>query len=188
MSVERTSRTGKRYYLHVKTTVAGKTNCFFSTDNDGPLAEQIPEGYEVYENVDGQVFLRKKTKQVILPDELAIVETALRQHGEPWQYRAEVKKNAIIVHEAGDMGGIERLANTFGHRSLSAAEKARFASYMAVLRFVLHDKKARLFTTDRFCFKGSIDDWINVGGPGTLMSQVHEYVKHLGRESFYELF
>lgn len=59
---------------------------------------------------------------------------------------------------------------------------------MAVLRFILVDKKARRFVTERFCFRGSVDDWIHIGGPGPLADQVSEYVEHLGRESMYELF
>jgi hypothetical protein len=59
---------------------------------------------------------------------------------------------------------------------------------MAVLRFILTDKKARRFVTEIFCFRGSVDDWIHIGGPGTLTDQVCKYVKHLGGESIYELF
>ena len=187
MSIEHTSRTGKNYYLHVKTTAAGKPSYFFSTDADGPLAEQIPEGYEVYENVNGQVFLRKKTAQVILPKELAIVEDALRKNQDPWRYWVEVKKNAIVVYEAGEMKGIDGMLATFGRGPLSDTDRRRFATYMAVLRFTLADKKSRAFATERFCFRGSIDDWISIGGPGTLASQVRQFVKHLGRESFFEL-
>ena len=80
------------------------------------------------------------------------------------------------------------LAAKFGHRPLSVAEKVRHASFMAVMRLVLVDKKTRTFVTERFCFRGSVDDWIHIGGPGTLLSQIHQFVKHLGRESIYELF
>lgn len=188
MTVERISRTGKTYYLHVKMTAAGKPNYFFSMDAGGPLAESVPEGYEVYENMGGQVFLRKKTAQPILPAELARVEAALLKHGESWKYRAEVKKNAIVIHEAGNMAGLDEMVIEFRRRPLSASEKAKHASYMAVLRFVLADKKTRAFVTERFCFCGSVDDWIYIGGPGTLSSQLSQFVKHLGRESIYELF
>ena len=58
---------------------------------------------------------------------------------------------------------------------------------MAVLRFTLEDKEARLFVTDRYCFRGSTDDWIPIGGPGALAHQVEKFVKHLGRDSFYGL-
>lgn len=60
LGLERTSRTGKTYSLHVKTTVAGKQYYFFSMNAEGPQVEKVPDGYEVYENVNGQVFLRKK--------------------------------------------------------------------------------------------------------------------------------
>jgi hypothetical protein len=188
VSIEHISRRGQTWYLHVKTTPKGRPNYFFSMAADGQLAPALPQGYEIYENVGGQVFLRKTTAQIIRPEELASVESALRKHGDAWRYQTEIKKNAITVHQAGDMAGLDSLAQGFGRPRLSADEKLRSASYMAVLRFVLVDKRARCFATERFCFRGSVDDWIPVGGPGTLAAQVRQFVKHLGRESFYELF
>ena len=188
MSVEHTSRRGRTWYLHVKTTAAGKSSYFFSMNADGQLVPAIPDGYEVYENVNGQVFLRKKTAQTILPKELAFVEGALHKHTEYWRYRAEIKKNAIIVHETGDMSGLDGLSREFRGRPLADNEMLPRAHYMAMLRFTLADKKSRFFVTERFCFRGSIDDWIQIGGPAPLAVQLRQFVKHLGRESFYELF
>lgn len=189
MSIQHTSRTGKTYYLHAGTTKTGKAKYFFSTKQGGEPVDTIPDGFEIYENVDGQVFLRRIHKQIIRPQELSLVEAALKRHGEAWQYRVEVKKDAIVVYECGtDMGGLDEMARTFARRPMSATEKLRFAHYMAMLRFVLDDKEARTFVTERFCFKGSVDDWIFVDGPAELADQVSKYVKHLGRESFYELF
>lgn len=188
MSVNHTARTGKTYYLHDKETATGKRSYFFSLQDEGQPVATIPEGYEIYENVSGQVFLRKKSPQLISPEELACVETALRKLGEPWRYRVEVKKNTITVYQAGDLSGLDKLAAEFGRRPLAEAEKTRFANYMAYLRFTLVDKKGRAFITERFCFRGSIDDWIHIGGPGSLASQVSKFAKHLGQESFYELF
>ncbi len=59
---------------------------------------------------------------------------------------------------------------------------------MAMLRFVLVDKKTRSFVTERFCFKGSVDDWIYIDGPAGLDDQVGKHLKHVGRESFFDLF
>ncbi len=188
MSVECTSRTGKRYYLHVKPTAPRKPNYFFSTEAEGQLALAVPDGYEVYENANGQVFLRRRAAQTILPAELALVESALHKYGEAWRYWVEVKKNAIVVHHAGETDGIDRMLASFGRGRMSDADKRRFASYMAMLRFTLINKKARVFVVERFCFRGSVDDWIPLAGPGTLGAHVRRFVKHLGRESFYELF
>ena len=188
MSIKQTSRTGKTYYLHEQLSAAGTRRYFFSTDPDGQRASAIPEGYEVYENVGGQVFLRKIPPQIVRAEELDLVKATLRQHGEPWRYQTELKRNTITVYEAGDMSGLDRLARDWGQSPLSEDYKRKFAAYMAVMRFALVDKTSRAFVTERFCFRGSIDDWIHVGGPGALAAQVRKFVKHLGRESFYELF
>jgi hypothetical protein len=189
VSIEYTSRTCKTYYLHAGVTKTGKPKYFFSQKQDGAQVDTIPDGFEIYENVEGLVFLRRIPKQIILPEELALVKTALRRHGEDWQYKDEVKKDTITVYECGtDMAGLNEMTMMFSRRPLSDAEKLRSAHYMAVLRFVLADKEARTFVTQRFCFRGSVDDWIHIGGPGPLTDQVGKYVKHLGRESMYELF
>lgn len=189
MGIEHISRTGKTYYLHAGTTKTGKPKYFFSLKQAGELVDTIPDGFEVYENIDGQVFLRKIPKQIITLNELMLVETALREQGEVWEYQAEIKKNAIIVYESGnDIGGMSDLMMTYRGRPISTAERLRYAHYMAVMRFVLEDKDVRLFSTERFCFRGSIDDWIYIGGPGQLGDQISTYIKHLGQESFYQQF
>jgi hypothetical protein len=187
VSVVYTSRTGKQYYLHMKTTAARRPSYFFSTDGHAPLAEAVPDGYEVFENVRGQVFLRKKTVAVIHAEELSLVEQALRQHGEPWRYIVEVKKKSITIHEAGDMAGLDGMVRELGGRALSDEEKRSSATYMAVMRFTLADRTGRTFVAERFCFRGSVDDWIPIAGPDALSAHLRRFVKHLGRDSFYEL-
>ena len=60
MPIIHTTRRGKRYFLHTGPKKGGGTQFFFSTDPDGPLAEEIPAGFEVYETVNGQAYLRRK--------------------------------------------------------------------------------------------------------------------------------
>jgi len=82
MSIQHTTRTGKHYYLHVGRGKTGKPNYFFSTDPDGTSVNAVPEGFEIYENVGGQVFLRRKTPKFITDEELAMVKEALKRHAE----------------------------------------------------------------------------------------------------------
>ncbi len=188
MSIEHTSRTGKRYYLHVKTTKKGLPSYFFSTKPDGQRVATMPPGHEIYENFNGQVFLRKKTEPVILPEELARVERALHKQGEAWRFWVEVKDDMIVVYMDDNT---DRLDNDFlssRFRSLSEKEKRRWARYMAMLRFTLLDEKDRIFEAERFCYRSSVDDWISIGRPAALGTLLKEFVKHLGRDSFYDLF
>ena len=62
--------------------------------------------------------------------------------------------------------------------------------YQKMLRFILDDKKDRTYRVQRWCFKGSIDDWIDLwmsGGLGQLPVLVQTFCPHLGRDSFYDL-
>ena len=56
-----------------------------------------------------------------------------------------------------------------------------------MLQFILDDEKRRTFTAQRYCFRGSVDDWIDIGY-GPLTTLVKQYVKHLGKESYFELY
>ena len=111
MPIHHTTRTGKTYYLHVGQGKSGKPNYFFSTERQGPLVDSVPEGFEIYETVRGQVFLRRKQSKQITDEELAMVKEALKRHAEEWRYRVEVKKTAVIIHEAPDnAAGLESIA------------------------------------------------------------------------------
>jgi hypothetical protein len=60
--------------------------------------------------------------------------------------------------------------------------------YTEMMRFCLVDQERRTFTAERFCFRGSIDDWIHLGGPNTLKKLAKRYIKLLGTEEFYGLY
>jgi len=143
MSIQHTARNGKTYFLHVMAGKRGKAKYHFSTRPDGALVESVPAGFEIYENVHSQVFLRRATPRLITDAEL------------------EALKQTAIQH----------------------------ATYTAMLRFVLADQEGRLFLAERFCFRGAVDDWIDIGGPPQELPRViGKFMKHLGRDSFFELF
>lgn len=85
-------------------------------------------------------------------------------------------------------GNTNYFFSTSADGPLADADNRRFASVMAMLRFTLADKKTRAFVTERFFFRGSLDDWISIAGPGALAVHVSKFVKHLGRDSFCQLF
>jgi hypothetical protein len=59
--------------------------------------------------------------------------------------------------------------------------------YSPMLQFLLEDAQRRLFTAQRYCFRGAIDDWIDIAY-GPLTQLVKQYVPHLGQESYFDLF
>ncbi|MEI8375624.1 MAG: hypothetical protein WCJ35_22615 [Planctomycetota bacterium] len=73
MSMKHVNRKRDTYFLHEGKTKTGKPKYFFSKESEGILLDTIPNGYEVYENPNAQVFLRKITPQVITNEEVQIV-------------------------------------------------------------------------------------------------------------------
>jgi hypothetical protein len=59
MSIQYINRKEQIYYLHQGITKTGKPKYFFSMKAEGNVLEAIPDGYEIYENPNAQVFLRK---------------------------------------------------------------------------------------------------------------------------------
>ena len=192
MSITYTNAKGQTYFLHQGRTKTGKPTYYFALKREGPLADSIPDGYEMYENPHAQVFLRRIPPQLITDEERQIVADGMRKYGSVEAYRIDVKGKAIVIYLA-DQGEAD-LARIFQGYPYSPAEKERIMKvlrqqlhYSPMLQFILADEKPRRFWPQRYCFRGSIDDWIGIGLPDTLSNVVKMYVKHLGNESYFEL-
>lgn len=191
MPTQHVNRKGDIYYLHQGKTKTGRPKWFFSTKQDGELAESVPEGYEIYENPNAQVFLRKIVPQFVTPEEIATVERGVREFGKATHFIVEAKHDALVVF----LPNQDADSLTEGLRPLLGLDMSfpstfkieRHLSYTAMMRLVLRDKKRRLFSVERWCFRGSVDDWFFLAGAAELSTQVKKYAPHLGKESFFEL-
>jgi hypothetical protein len=180
------------YFLHRACTKLGKPKYYFSLKRDGPLADSIPEGFEIYENPNAQVFLRRIPPKLITDEERQIVADGMRTYTSVQDYKIEVKGKAIVIYPADqDRDALARIFRDYGS---SPEERARIMKvlrqnlhYSPMLQFLLVDEQRRLFSAQRFCFRGAIEDWIGIGSLDTLTTLVRRYVKHLGKESYFEL-
>ena len=123
--------------------------------------------------------------------ELALVEKALEKQAEDWRYKVELKKDTLVIYEScQDLGGLDRLASLWGNLSAEKEFLKRHTHYQPVMRFILDDRKKRLFRAERWCFRGSIDGWLDIMSrpSDTLPALVKQFIKHLGKESFFELY
>ncbi len=189
MAFAYTTRRGKTYYLHTGPKRGGGTQHYVSTDPDGPVAESVPDGFEIYETPNGQVYLRKTKPALIRPDELALVNAELnKRQTSQCSYLADVRGKEIVVHEGDTHIETLRAINIRFSESRVEEYAARNAQFTAIMRFVLIDKVTREFAPERFCFRGSVEDWISIGEPDQLSTLVTKFFKHLGRDSIYDLY
>ena len=191
MAMTHTNRKGKTYYLHQGTTKKGNPKYFFARRDEGDLVDTVPPGYEIYENPNAQVFLRRKRDPIITEEEVATVKAGMQQYCRLERFIINVKKNAIIIYTPDQ--DVDLLVETLdtlrkpGGRSAKAVVK-KFLTYSPMLQFILIDKEQRLFEVQRYCFLGSIDDWMTIDYEDKLPTLVKTYVQHLGEDSFYELY
>jgi hypothetical protein len=190
--ITHTNAKGQTFTLYQGTTKTGKPKYYFAMQSEGTLAKAIPAGYEIYENPNAQVFLRRIPPKVITDEECQIVEEGMRTYAEVKDYKVDVRGNALLIYTADQ--DMETLAAIVCNPHASREENTRRMTllrqgihYSPMLVFQLIDAQRRTFQTQRYCFLGSVDDWIEIGKPGKLTQLVKKYVKHLGQESYVEL-
>ena len=87
MPITHVNAKGKTYYLHQGTTKTGKPKYYFSPKSDGNLVEVIPEGFEIYEHPNAQVFLRQIQPKIITDAERQVVENSMQKYAGVSHYK-----------------------------------------------------------------------------------------------------
>jgi hypothetical protein len=189
---------GRTYHLLEGKTSTGKPKYYTSRKLSGKPLAAMPPGYEFYERPDtAQVLVRKIKPSAITQLEREQTEQIVRRVSGLEHFVVDVEEAALVVYtptasRADADKLIEELTEGITRRSLgdNAAFRNRHiknSPYMKMLRFELVNPDTREFSVERWCFRGSIDNWIPLGGYGPLAKLVEKYAKYLGQESFFEL-
>jgi hypothetical protein len=142
--IEYTNRKGKTYYLHAGKTRKGNPRYHFSMESPAELVKEIPEGYEIYENPNAQVFLRKILPKEILDEEMAILEKELRAHAKPTKYIIDTKAKVITIFWTNQSGPkMGDLSSFFGMARMEEFYESN-AYFTPIFRFTLVDPQERL--------------------------------------------
>ena len=133
--------------------------------------------------------MRKIPKKIILDEEKDIVESGMKKYSSLEKYKIDVKKNIIQIYTPNqDVIDLDNLLKKLSSSRTVPKQMLNLGiSYSPEIQFILIDKKSRIFETQRYCFLGKIDDWIDIGSPDSLDALVKKYIKHLGKESFFDL-
>jgi hypothetical protein len=193
MGLEYVNRRKKRNFLHQGATKTGKAK-YYASSKDGPTRiDRMPDGHEFYEDPQsGIVTVRKTISTRILSIEKTQLETWTRKLAKIEHFLVEIKADSLIVYTPSnnlEEDAREWVSMRIG-KSLAAIREilAERASYSAMFRFTLIDEDKRLFRAERWCYRGSIDNWFPLSGEGqTLEAMAREYLPHLAKESFFEL-
>ena len=199
MPVTYTNRKGVLYYLCRSTARAGKLPYYFAREPKGEPVEELPAGHKIVESVNGVVSLARDVPSPIRPQEVAIVEAAVRLLPKARNYRVSTRQNRIEVYElvAPDVAELIRELSHIDPRLARVARETRDdlqdtldrgCQYEAVLRFTLADAEKRTFRAARMTYSGHggwHDLWSVETGP--LAGLVKRLIPTLGTDAFFEL-
>jgi hypothetical protein len=195
MPVQYTNRKGITYTLFRGTTKTGKARYNFVRDAaDRCAVDEIPEGWEIRESVNGIVSLARKQAQKHRPEEITIVEEAVHDHPKARNYRVNVKQDRIEVYET--IGpDVDDLFSDLKELGFPVQDKRealqetleRNAQFTPVLRFTLTDEETRTYRVERWCYSSSIDGWLFIN-TGPLEALARRTIPTLGTDAFFELF
>lgn len=187
MAFTYTNRKGVTYFLRAHETKTGKTRYTFAKAPGVKTVDGLPDGYEVRENVNGQVSVAKASPRLVTEAEEAGLRAIVAELSA--DCRVEVKGRTFTVFESTtDLGAIGALLQTMSPGMDVSAALDRIGGrvrYEPVLRFELVDGDARLFEASRMMHIGDADWWSLAEGP--LLEVARDLVPHIGHESFYEL-
>jgi hypothetical protein len=191
MPVTYTNRKGTTYTLCQGVTKSGKPRYYFARQPTGEPVEELPAGYAIVENVNGQVSLARQASRLIRPEEVRAVETLLARHPKAARYRVNVKGDRIEVCELSGPDATELAAalSKSGFRTPRAVEVLQGlqddrGTFSPVLGFVLADRTARTFGVERQAYRG--DSWVKVSVTESLDRVARRWVPRLGTAKFYE--
>ncbi len=190
MPLTYTNRKGSTYYLCQTTTKTGKTRYYFAREPKDTPVEKLPDGYQVEESVNAVVSVVKASPKLVSTEELDTVEAALKKLPKSHKYRASIKKEQIIIYESrgADYGDVLAKIGWNIPDSLGQELDERYAQFSPIMRFILEEPEERIFSPQRWCFRGSIDDWINIQSPAKIVVLAKELIPTLGTDDFFELF
>jgi hypothetical protein len=190
MPVTHTNRKGRTYFLCQGITRTGKPRYYFALEPKAPLVGRLPDGYQVQESVNGIVSLVRTQPNLLSPEDIAVVEATLQAHPQARRYQVSVKSKQITIYE--QVGpDLAELTASFGRVLKSDALErleTSYAQFRPIMRFILTDNAGRLFTAQRMCFRGNIDDWINLEYDQLIPPLAARLIPTLGTDNFYELF
>ena len=147
MPVQYVNRKGKIYFLHEGNTKKGNPQYTFSQCKDRAL-ETIPDGYEIYENPNAQVFLRRVQPKLISEKEEGLVRECFRALIVQKYCKLTIEKKTITIYFADQ--DVERMRELWTNTPVARKEGVevlidREITYSPVIRFALQSRKEGLF-------------------------------------------
>ncbi|BBO92800.1 hypothetical protein [Desulfosarcina ovata] len=190
MILQYTNRKGKRYFLHEGKTKKGNSRYTFSQSDKNALTI-IPDGYEIYENPNAQVFLRRIQPKLINEKEVVLVQERLDDLIQKKYCKITFEKNTIIIYLADQhVNRVREVIKSSPKAENEGVEAVinQIITYSPVIQFVLSSENDRLFILKRVYYQEGERFWELAENPDSLKSLLSVARKEIDIETYYDHF
>ncbi|MFB6291215.1 MAG: hypothetical protein ABEJ25_05765 [Candidatus Bipolaricaulia bacterium] len=197
MSVKYENEIGMEYVLQKPEGEDDPDSFFFSSHDVGEEVDEIPAGYEIYEDPENEPFLVPEGKNPVPEEEVTALENELERidhlNEYPGQCHVESFDNSIRVYLLDQtpeaiVDVISALPEE-GERILEEISEGN-ATYTANMKFD-RGKNGENYYVDRRVFSGiqkrDEEKWLYVASEESITEAASKYLPHLEQDSFFEL-
>jgi len=180
MPVKYVNRKGQANYLRAVTAKKGGTRYYIIKNPEKypntALLDNLPEGFEFYEQPsEALVVLRKTLQTTITPEEKEIVAEVMRKHETVDDYIIDTEANAILIYIAH----LSREEFGFDEEHFQLIQ-----SHNDKLRF--EKTNPETYKAQRFCHLSNYYGWITMETSSDLKYLAQKYCYHIDKESLLE--
>jgi len=185
---------GKTYYLKSRKTKKGNTTYYMTSKLDEACLNEVPKEYEVFEKYDlGVFYIRRKKPSKFSKKDIAIIENELKKCSSVDAYQLDVYGEEIKIYIAENANGLDLMMKKYFNASLDKnkvlAARNALLRYEERLKINFQDNNDfKGFEVMRYCYRGSIDDWIVIDAGEDLKELAEKNIFHLGKESYFDLY
>ena len=185
---------GKNYYLKSRKTKKGNTTYYMTGKLDEVCLNEVPKGYEVFEKYDlGVLYIRREKISKFSKKDIAIIEKELKKCSSIDGYLIDVHGEEIKIYTVENADGTNSLINNYLNISLNKDKilvaRNSLLRYEERLKINFQDNNDfKGFEVMRYCYRGSVDDWIVIDAGEDLKELAEKNIFHLGKESYFNLY
>jgi hypothetical protein len=182
---------GKTYFIKSKLTKKGNTTYYMTRKEDESCLSALPEGYEVFEKYDsGSMFVRKKQISLFNLKEINAIKASLDKNESVVDYRINITGKEMAIYTVEKEIDASRLGSPLisFYKMAQTSHPPSWRNFAERMKVIIHQNKSGTeFEVQRYCYRGSIDDWITIGVEADIAEVGNKYLIHLGKASYYEL-
>ncbi|MCZ7557789.1 MAG: hypothetical protein M5R41_15430 [Bacteroidia bacterium] len=181
---------GDVYHLTQSFNARGTRLYHLVKNKKGPYLDAMPEGYEIFEDPNGTVTLRKDGPKLISDEELQLVIDGMQRYSAQPKFLCDRHKKTITIYTCFEMdaaflakrlklGPVETLLLESRYREFQPF-------YDPEMCFALVHSKERLFSPQRLFINSRLHGMRTIGDSDTLENLIPRYLRILTKHSAIE--